>query len=328
MEDFQVDVSVCMMTYFHEKYIRQAIDSVIAQKTTYSFEIIIADDASKDQTVHILLEYQRKYPKLIKLILNKENLGITQNSYNLKCSATGRYITGLSGDDYWIDSEKIQKQVDFLKNHPEYLAVVTGVELRMDDSTLPYEFYPHSSLLDREITLEMYLKGKGISTHGLMMRNVLLTEQGKQYFEVVTKASEFIDDSTECILLLTYGRIYTMGFAPVVYRMQEDRNGKRNYNSQNNSIKHYSNMIALYSYLDSYFDGSLNLFHLFKINISRVLLFNKYVLNFRLFWNTYVSIPKRYRKKLLLIRSIIYSVQLALNVIIRKIEKRRRHYEQ
>lgn len=115
-------VSVCCITYNHEPYIRDAIEGFLMQKTSFPFEIIIHDDASTDRTQEIILEYKKRYPKLIKTILQKEN----QYSKGKRASlitmrkARGKYIALCEGDDYWSDPRKLQKQVDLMDDNPEY----------------------------------------------------------------------------------------------------------------------------------------------------------------------------------------------------------------
>ncbi|MCE3227623.1 MAG: epsE 1 [Bacteroidetes bacterium] len=113
-------LSVCIITYNHEAYIRQALDSVLEQNITFSWEIIIADDYSSDNTREILHEYQRKYPGLIKLILQEKNIGPARNWIDLLNAPKGKYIAYFDGDDYWTNPDKLQIQVNFLENNPEF----------------------------------------------------------------------------------------------------------------------------------------------------------------------------------------------------------------
>ena len=113
-------LSVRLITYNHEKYIRQAIDSILAQKVNFTWDIVIADDFSTDSTRSILIEYEKKYPNLIKLILQKENVGPARNFVDLISFKTSSYIAYIEGDDYWTDSLKLQKQVDFLEKNIDY----------------------------------------------------------------------------------------------------------------------------------------------------------------------------------------------------------------
>ena len=113
-------LSVCLITYNHENYIRQAIEGVLMQKVDFDWELIIADDCSTDRTREIVLEYKNKYPDFIKLILQEKNVGPAKNWIDLIKAPKSKYIAYFEGDDYWIDPLKLQKQVHFLENNQEY----------------------------------------------------------------------------------------------------------------------------------------------------------------------------------------------------------------
>ncbi len=118
-------VSVCIVTYNHDKFIAQAIDSVLMQETDFPFEIIIGEDCSTDGTREIVIDYQQRYPDKIRLLLSTENLGKHTGNGRLNFlrnlnACHGKYIALLEGDDYWTDPLKLQKQVDVLEKHDEY----------------------------------------------------------------------------------------------------------------------------------------------------------------------------------------------------------------
>ncbi|SMC40750.1 glycosyltransferase family 2 protein [Moheibacter sediminis] len=113
-------VSVAMLTYGHENYIKKAIDSVLMQQTSFLVHLVIADDFSPDNTRQIIQEYQRKFPDKIKLILQNKNIGAQENNKDLFANLTGKYIAALEGDDYWTDPLKLQKQVTFLEENEDY----------------------------------------------------------------------------------------------------------------------------------------------------------------------------------------------------------------
>ncbi len=120
----EILVSVCCMTYNHVSFIRQCLDGFMMQKCSFNFEVLIHDDASTDGTQNIIREYVTRYPDIIKPIYQKENQyskGIDPNvKYNFS-RAKGKYIALCEGDDYWTDPFKLQKQVDFLESHPDYV---------------------------------------------------------------------------------------------------------------------------------------------------------------------------------------------------------------
>lgn len=115
-------VSICCITYNHEKYIRDAIEGFLLQKTTFPIEVIIHDDASTDGTANIVKEYADKYPRLIVPILQSENQwskGVRPSPTYVWPRARGKYIALCEGDDYWTDPLKLQKQMDFLEEHQD-----------------------------------------------------------------------------------------------------------------------------------------------------------------------------------------------------------------
>jgi glycosyltransferase involved in cell wall biosynthesis len=121
-------VSIICITYNHEKYISYAIEGFLMQKTSFPFEILIHDDCSTDNTASIIKSYVNKYPELIKPIYQTVN----QFSLGKKIApivfpyCMGKYIALCEGDDYWIDPHKLQKQVDFLEEHPDYVMCFTN----------------------------------------------------------------------------------------------------------------------------------------------------------------------------------------------------------
>ncbi len=112
-------VSVAMVTYNHEKFIAKALDSVLMQRTNFDYEIVIGEDCSADKTRDILIDYQEKYPDKFRVLLHEKNLGMHENGARVLAACKGEYIAMLDGDDYWTSPEKLQKQVDFLDNHPD-----------------------------------------------------------------------------------------------------------------------------------------------------------------------------------------------------------------
>lgn len=116
-------VSIQCCTYNQDKYISDALDGFLLQKTTFPFEVIVHDDASTDRTADIIREYEKKYPDIIKPIYEKENQYSKHDgslSKIVQNASKGKYIAFCEGDDYWIDENKLQMQVDFLEKNPEY----------------------------------------------------------------------------------------------------------------------------------------------------------------------------------------------------------------
>ena len=112
-----IKVSICCITYNQRLYIEDALNSFLAQETTFDFEIIIGNDNSTDGTLEILLEYKKKHPSKIKLINNQQTLGSNKNALNVMRMAKGEFIALCEADDYWTDTKKLQKQYDMLINN-------------------------------------------------------------------------------------------------------------------------------------------------------------------------------------------------------------------
>lgn len=115
-------VSVLMITYGHENFIREAIEGVLMQYINFEVELIIADDNSPDNTEQVVLDIASSHPngKWIKYTKHKKNKGMMPNFIWALEHCKGKYIAMCEGDDYWTDPYKLQKQVDFLENNSEY----------------------------------------------------------------------------------------------------------------------------------------------------------------------------------------------------------------
>lgn len=112
-------VSAFLITYNQERYIAQAIESVLMQRTSFPIELVIGEDCSTDRTREIVCDYQARYPDIIRAILPDTNQGPFKNVETGLAACRGQYIASLEGDDYWTDPEKLQLQADFLDAHPE-----------------------------------------------------------------------------------------------------------------------------------------------------------------------------------------------------------------
>ena len=126
-----------MLTYNQEAYIKQAIEGVLMQKTNFNYQLVIGEDCSTDNTRQICEDYQEKYLSKIKLLPSLDkNMGLIANYMRTIKSCDGEYIAICDGDDYWIDDCKLQKQVDFLENHPDYSIVGTNYMKLYKDNRL------------------------------------------------------------------------------------------------------------------------------------------------------------------------------------------------
>ena len=127
-------LSICCITYNHEKYIGKCLESFISQKVSFPIEIVISNDCSTDNTQEIINDFKERYPALIRDVSPSKNLGAINNFYYALSQCKGKYIAYCEGDDYWIDENKLQMQVDFLEKNPEYGMCYTNFNLVSEKS--------------------------------------------------------------------------------------------------------------------------------------------------------------------------------------------------
>lgn len=134
-------VAIQCFVYNHEPYLRESLDGFVMQKTNFRFVAIVHDDCSTDGSAAIIREYEEKYPEIIKPIYETENQyskhdGSLERIVDEAVDATGtKYLACCEGDDYWIDPYKLQKQVDFLENHPDYMMCFHGAIIKNETDT-------------------------------------------------------------------------------------------------------------------------------------------------------------------------------------------------
>lgn len=162
-------VSIVTISYNQERYIKQALESFVTQHTDFIFEIIVADDASTDGTQEVIREYERNYPQIFRNILREKNVGAQRNFKEAMVSARGRYVALCEGDDFWTDSTKLQRQVDFLDKHDTYSMCFHPVRVFYEDGTSKEEIYPSEK---RAFTLEELLHQNFIQTNSVMYRRL------------------------------------------------------------------------------------------------------------------------------------------------------------
>lgn len=210
-------VTVVLIVYNHEKYLRQAIESILSQKTEYSFEVLVHDDASTDSSLEIIKEYVDKYPDKVKAVLEKENVMSRTGNF---CKETffdeirGKYLMFLEGDDYWNNDSKIQKQVDFLENNEQY-AMCAGntITYNCDNGVMGSckKSYP-----DIDITVLDFLEGNaGFHTSSTCFRSERMLNIYRDFINNGKRISDLI---SLLVILNQGGKIRRFGDIFSVYR--------------------------------------------------------------------------------------------------------------
>jgi len=171
-------VSVCVLTYNHANYIRQTLDSILAQDLKQPFEVLIHDDASTDGTVEILKEYEAKYPDVIKPLYETENqfskseIKNISGIYNFP-RAQGKYIAMCEGDDYWTDNHKLTRQVQYMEKNPDCTMCFHSALQINSDVVSKNQMRPYTK--SQQITPnEIIDKKSGYPTASLLLRADLM----------------------------------------------------------------------------------------------------------------------------------------------------------
>jgi glycosyltransferase involved in cell wall biosynthesis len=132
-----------MITYNHEKFVAQAIQSALDQRVNFEYEIVIGEDCSTDETRRIAVDFQRRHPDIIRLLLPERNLGVMKNTVETFRACRGKYVALLEGDDYWTSPHKLQRQVEFLESHPNCsMAFHNTTKVYEDGSREPHDSDP------------------------------------------------------------------------------------------------------------------------------------------------------------------------------------------
>ncbi len=165
-------LTVCLITYNQVKYVRQAIDTILDQKVNFSWELVIADDYSTDGTREIIQEYKERHPQRINLILQEKNVGPEENWLKLLSYPKSKYLIYTEGDDYFTDSAKLQKQVDYLETHKTVALCFHPTKVIYEDKSRPDEIFPSAEQRHNKNILDLkdLLRANFMETNSVMYR--------------------------------------------------------------------------------------------------------------------------------------------------------------
>ncbi len=235
-----VKVSILCITYNHAPYIRDALDSFLAQVTNFPFEIVIADDASTDNNQQIIQEYVNRYPEKINAILRKQNVGVNRNWMDAFLQCTGEYIAMCEADDYWTDFYKLQKQANFLENNPGYsMAFHNTKTIDSQGKILSESYLGPKKKIDR--TFKDIFLGK-IPTATVMFRKDLIKEFPREFYKVINA------DTFLFALIAQHGDAkYIDDIKPSMYRIHDGGiwSTQSLINRQKHGINTLENLLAV-----------------------------------------------------------------------------------
>ena len=250
-------LTVLVLTYQQSSYIKECLDGILMQKTDFPFEIIIGEDDSKDGTREICREYAEKYPNKIRLFFHakENNIRINEKSspiFNLffsTFSARGKYLAICEGDDYWTDSLKLQKQVEFMESNPDFTFSFHPT-LCIDEQN-PTDIHikqPPNSEIVQKFTLKENIQGKGLGiwTVSMMNKSVYLRQIPEWLLEAPI---------TDLAIKLYYAHHGPIGYTPeisAVYRRRSLGSWSENTSTYEWQIDHMDDRISTFNLFDEY----------------------------------------------------------------------------
>lgn len=243
----KIEVSVVCLTYNQEKYVGKMLESLVKQKTNFEYEILVHDDASTDDTQKIISDYAEKYPELIRPILQKENQFSKGINPNIKFNyprVRGKYIAYCEGDDYWLTSDKLQKQYDALQQNQSCTFCVHDVQCIYPDGEFTKKFFPPVPLARGIITADEYMRNE--------LRDSGWLFQTSSYFIRTDIIKKFVNEYSNrypvgdlplVLFCLQYGNCYYLNETMSCYRLSSG-GYMTALSSKTKKISHCKKMIA------------------------------------------------------------------------------------
>lgn len=249
-------VSVVCMTFNQEDYIKDALDSILAQKTSFPFEVIVHDDASTDSTTEIVKEYEKRYPNIVRSIIQDEN----QYSKNggafhrfVLPACRGKYIASCEGDDYWCDSFKLEQQINYLENHPDCPACAHDTWLLDCRNNRKRRM---SSMTKSGMVPIRFLISSGASYHtsSLVRRKAIYADQPNY-----AKGVKGVGDYPLRVYLALNGGVYYLNSIMSVYRYRAKGSwSTRNHTNKKLAVDTHEALIRMLEMAD---DASMHRYH-------------------------------------------------------------------
>jgi len=239
--------------YNHEPYLRDCLEGFVMQQTNFPFVAIVHDDASTDGSAAIIREYEEKYPEIIKPIYETENQyskndGSLTRIMNEAIGATGaKYVAMCEGDDYWIDPLKLQKQVDFLERHSEYVMCFHNVEVlsNVEEEKKLFEHLETRSYIDVELMNKWTLP-----TCSVLYRTKILNSK-------FNAKKIVLGDIFMFLRLAQAGKLYCINEKMAIYRRISNGVSTLNKNIQV-ELSMYKKIAKQYFYMSKYFRTNLS----------------------------------------------------------------------
>lgn len=233
-------VSVCCLVYNHEPYLRDCFEGFVKQQTTFPFEILVHDDASTDHSADIIREYTAKYPHLFKPIYQTENQyskGVRITNQYQYPRAQGKYIALCEGDDYWTDPHKLQMQVDWLEEHPEYSMTFHAAILKQENRSL--SFAEAGFVQDKDYTADDVMANWIVPTASIIFRKQVLN------CPINGESRLIAGDIAIVMKSLAVGKIRGFSNKMSVYRISQKGISSYRHQQKNVTLKYPDHILCL-----------------------------------------------------------------------------------
>lgn len=216
-------LTVIMPTWNKAKYIREALDSVFMQKTSYPYRVIVADDCSTDGTLDIVAEYEQAHPGVITVLRSDRNQKLFRNIVRVYADLKTPYFCVLDPDDYWCDDRKVQRALDFLESHPDFTIYTANSLMRGQGVERPYVAFDR--VLDSDF--DAYLSDRAAigQTAGAIYRNVVFSQGLPEKLTGALRPDQegtFRGDAFRNLIHLHEGRAHYEPECDAVYRLTDE----------------------------------------------------------------------------------------------------------
>ena len=218
-------VSVIMITYNHERFIAQAIESVLMQQTDFEVELLIGEDCSTDRTRQVIERYVGSQNGRVRLLpfFRPQNMGIKPNFVDLLGRCQGKYVALLEGDDYWIDPYKLQKQADFLDLHPDYVIIGANALIIRENENYSIAHLLHDKAESFDCDTAYLMEINPYPTLTVCFRNHIINEFPEIYYAGLG------GDRRLYLLLSQYGKCRYINDVVGVYRIHSGGVSQKNW---------------------------------------------------------------------------------------------------
>lgn len=293
-----IKLSICCISYNHAHFISQALDSFLAQRVNFEFELVISDDKSTDDTAQIIEEYAAMYPEKIRVITRDSNVGMNVNFFSTLSACKGEYIAICEGDDYWIDEYKLKKQVAILDSDRTISIVTHNVHI-INETFSTSAYVPYTLAPKPRGGFDEVLFNHFIPTLSIVLRRDALPNYWPDFFYKIKSP-----DKALALSLLLKGDYYHCDENMGVYRHHDGGITKRQLSAR----EFYNQESYLYK----------EFFNFFKINkkkkLAQKLAYVSYSSAIRAF------LRKKYLVSLLfLIKSLYISPAFFINTLIKRV---------